>query len=65
MKTYKPSELVYFELSNGDIWKLKPIGLGGYQVFDETHQKAVSEGCMIEYARKMVEQLGLTILEEC
>jgi hypothetical protein len=65
MKTYKPSELVYFELSNGDLWKLTPIGLGGYRVYDETHLKSISEGCMIEHARKMVEEHGLTILEEC
>jgi len=64
MKTYKPNEIIYWELSNGDVWKLRPIGLGNYQIANETANCSVAASRTLEQARELVKLLDLTITEE-
>jgi len=62
MKTYKPSETIYWELSNGDIWQLNPLGLGNYSVVSPI--ELVLATSTISQAREEVLKLGLTIKDE-
>jgi hypothetical protein len=63
-KIYKPNEIIYWELSNGDTWKLCPLGLGNYQIANETANCSVALSRTIDQARELVQKLDLTITEE-
>jgi len=62
MRTYKPSETIYWELSNGTMWQLKPIGLGNYSV--ETEVGFLPNPITLTQARETAQKMGMTIKDE-
>ena len=59
---YKPNEIIYWELSNGDIWQLTPLGLGNYSVVSTN--ELILATSTLNQAREEVLKLGLTIKAE-
>jgi len=59
---YKPNEIIYWELSNGDIWQLTPLGLGYYSVVSTN--ELILATSTLNQAREEVLKLGLTIKAE-
>ena len=59
------AENIYWELSDGTIWKLRPVGSGMYHIFNETANCMVAQFQALDTARNLVSLANLTIKEEC
>jgi hypothetical protein len=59
---YKSDELIYWLLSDGDTWRLKPVGLGCYLITNEIG--TIANDKTLEQAKELVRLADKTITEE-